>query len=86
MRPCHFFLTREGVLGISHLVVFLFHLCKLFAIIASYVMDNIGEVAFEVINDLNESLGFRHFLYVMNERASLHRERAHLKVPRWSFV
>ena len=49
-------------------------------------MDNIGEVAFEVINDLNESLGFRHFLYVMNERASLHRERAHLKVPGWSLV
>ena len=49
-------------------------------------MDNIGEVAFEVINDLNESLGFRHFLYVMNERTSLHRERAHLKVPGWSLV
>ena len=25
MRPCHFFQRREGVLGIGHLVVFLFH-------------------------------------------------------------
>ena len=25
MRLCHFFLRREGVLGIGHLVVFLFH-------------------------------------------------------------
>lgn len=25
MRPRHFFLRREGVLGIGHVVVFLFH-------------------------------------------------------------
>ena len=25
MRPCHFFLRRERILGIGHLVVFLFH-------------------------------------------------------------
>ena len=27
MRPCHFFPRREGVLGIGHLVVFLFRRC-----------------------------------------------------------
>ena len=32
-----------------------------------------------MISDLNGSLGSRHFLYVINERTSLHRERAHLK-------
>ena len=37
-----------------------------------------------MISDLNGSLGSRHFLYVINERTSLHRERAHLKVPNLS--
>ena len=39
-----------------------------------------------MISDLNGSLGSRHFLYVINERTSLHGERAHLKVPNWSLV
>ena len=30
MRPCHIFLRREGVLGIGHLKVFLFHQCITF--------------------------------------------------------
>ena len=30
MCPCHFFLRRDGVLGISHLVVILFHQCITF--------------------------------------------------------
>ena len=39
-----------------------------------------------MISDLNGSLGSRYFLYFMNERTILHRERAHLKVPDWSLV
>ena len=38
-----------------------------------------------MISDLNGSLGFRHFLYVMNERTSS-ASSAHLKVPDWSLV
>ena len=72
MRPCHFFLRREGVLGIGHLVVFLFHQCITFYnyISTSYAVNNIGGGARKVISDLNGSLGSRHFLYVMNERTS----------------
>ena len=39
-----------------------------------------------MISDLNESLGSRHFLCVVNERQVLHPERAHFKVPGWSLV
>ena len=39
-----------------------------------------------MISDLNGSLESRYFLYFMNERTILHRERAHLKVPDWSLV
>ena len=37
---------------------------------ASYEVDDIGGGAREVISDLNGSLGFRHFLIVMNERTT----------------
>ena len=60
MRLCHFFLRRQGVLGIGHLVIFLFH--QLFAISASYVVNDIGEGTRKVISDLNGSPGSRHFL------------------------
>ena len=62
MRPCHFPLYREGVLGIGHQVVF--------AISAGYAVNDIGGSARKVISNLNRSLGPRHFLYVMNERTS----------------
>ena len=64
MRPCHFLLRLQGDLGIGHLVVFLFH----FAISTTYAVDDISGGAREVIRDLNGSLRFRHFLYVMSER------------------
>ena len=66
----HFFLGREGVLGIGHLVVFLFPQCVALVISASYAVNDIGEGTRKVISDLNWSLGFRHFLYVTNERTS----------------
>ena len=54
MRPCRFFLRREGVHGIDQLVVFLFHRritfcnkCKL------YIMNEIGGGVRKVISDLN---------------------------------
>ena len=68
MRPCHFFLRRESVLGIGHLVVFLFHQCITFKVIASYAVNDIGGGARKVISELNRSLGSRHFFYFMNER------------------
>ena len=43
---------------------------KLFAISASYAIDDIGEGAREVISDLNGSLGSRRFRYFVNERKS----------------
>ena len=58
MRPGHFFLRREGVLAIGHL----------YCISARYAVNDIGGGARKVISNLNGSLGFRHFLYVMNER------------------
>ena len=58
MRPGHFFLRREGLLAIGHL----------YRISASYAVNDIGGGARKVISNLNGSLGFRHFLYVMNER------------------
>ena len=42
----------------------------LFAICASYAINDNGGGARKVISDLNGSLRFRHFLYVMNERTS----------------
>ena len=52
MRPCYSFLRREGVLEICHLAVFLFHQCIYFALSASYVTDDTGEGAPELISDL----------------------------------
>ena len=83
MHPCHSFLRREDVLGIGHLVVVLFRRCisfcnssscfadvYLFAISASYAIDDVGGGAREVISDLNGSLGSRYFVGVVNERTS----------------
>ena len=70
MRPCHFFLRREGVLRTGHLVVFLFHQCITFSVSTGYVIYDIGRGPREVIIDLNGSLGSLHFLYVINERKS----------------
>ena len=39
-----------------------------YAISASRAINDIGGGTREVISDLDGSLGFRHFLYVMNER------------------
>ena len=69
MRPCHFFLRREGVLGIGHLVVNLFHQ-SITLLHNGYALNDIGRGAGKVISYFNGSLGFRHFLYVMNERTS----------------
>ena len=80
MRPCHFFLRREGVLEIGHLV------SLLIATSASCAVNGTNRGTRKVISYLNGSLGSRYFLYVMNERTILHRERAHLKVPDWSLV
>ena len=49
-------------------------------------MADTGGVALDVISDLSETPESQHFLYVMNERTSLHRERVHLKVPGWSLI
>ena len=38
-------------------------------------MADTGGVALDVISDLSETPESQHFLYVMNERTSLHRER-----------
>ena len=78
MRACHFFLLREGVLGIGHPVVFLFHQCITFC--NKCKLYNKWHKC-----NLCGSLGSRYFLYVMNERTT-HRERAHLNVPGWSLV
>ena len=43
---------------------------QLFAISASYQVNDIGGGACKVISDLNGSLGSRFFLYVMNKRTS----------------
>ena len=59
---------------------------ELLAISTSYEVNDIGRGARKVITYLNGSLGSRNFLYVMNERQVLHRERAHLKVTGWSLV
>ena len=57
MRPCHFHLLRDGVLGIGHLVVFLFHQgINFFLISASYAVNDIGGGPRKVTSDLNESL------------------------------
>ena len=50
MRLCHFFLRREGVLGIGHLIVFCFPMY-------SYAIDYIGVSAREVISNLMNLLG-----------------------------
>ena len=74
MCPCHSFLYREGVLGIGHLQcekkkwLSCFADVYLFAVSASYAMDDIGGGAHEVISDLNGSLGSRYFLGIVNER------------------
>ena len=72
MRPCHFFPLREGVLGIGHLVVFLFRQyithCNKWSVI---LMDLLGP-------DI--------FCMLWMKGQVLHRERAHLKVPDWSLV
>ena len=47
MRPNRSFLRREGVLGIGHLIVFLFYQCIAFCI--SYATDDIGGVVRELI-------------------------------------
>ena len=52
MRPCHFFLRREGVIGIGHLVVFLFHQCITFCNECKLCCGG----ARKVISHLNESL------------------------------
>jgi len=70
MRPCYSFLRHEGVLGIGHVVVVLFRRLYLFAISASYAIDDVGGGAREVISDLNGSLGSRYFLGVVTERTS----------------
>ena len=56
MRPCYFFLRHNGVLGIGHLVVFLFYQCITFCH-TSYALDDIGGGTREMISDLNGSLG-----------------------------
>jgi len=54
MRPCHSFLRREGVLGIGHLVQSssCFANVYIFAISASYDIDDVGGGARAVISDL----------------------------------
>ena len=74
MRPCHFFLRREGVLGIGHLVVFLFHQCITYCnkckLCSKWRWRRYTSSVKWSLSDLNESLGSRYFLYVMNERTS----------------
>ena len=55
---------------------------KLFAISASYAVDNIGESTSEVIVIFMYLLGPD----LLMKGQVLHRERAHLKVPGWSYV
>ena len=62
MCPCHFFLRREGVLGISHLVVSLFHQCLTFCNKCKLCSECSGRGARKIIRDLNGSLGSRYFL------------------------
>ena len=70
MRLCHFFLRREGVLGIGHLLFSVSSIYNFFVISASYAVNDIGGGARKVISDLNGSLGSQYFLYVLNERTS----------------
>ena len=70
MRLCHFFLRREGVLGIGHLIFSVSSIYNFFVINASFAVNDIGGGARKVISDLNGSLGSQYFLYVLNERTS----------------
>ena len=56
MRPCHFFLRREGVLGIGHLVVSCFTNVDVTAKSASYAVNDFGGGTRKVISNLNGSL------------------------------
>ena len=62
MRLCRLSLHHEGVRGIGHLVVSLFHRCITFCKEASYVVDNIGWGTSEMISDLDRLFGSRYFL------------------------
>ena len=68
MRPCHFFPRREGVLGIGHLVVFLFRQCITYC--NKCKLCSKWHWRRYALSDHNGSLGSHHFLYVMNERTS----------------
>ena len=61
MRPCHSFRCREVVLGIGHLVVYCFANVHIFALSASYAIDDIGRGAREVIGNLNGTPGLDVF-------------------------
>ena len=61
MRPCHSFRCREVILGIGHLVVYCFANVHIFALSASYAMDDIGRDAREVISNLNGTPGLDVF-------------------------
>ena len=61
MRPCHSFRCRKVALGIGPLVVFCFDNVHIFAISASYAIDDIGKGAREVISNLNGAPGLDVF-------------------------
>ena len=83
MRPCHFFLRREGVLEIGHLVVFLFHHCITYCDKCKLCINGGTR---KVISYLNGLLGPDIFSTLWMKGQVLHREQVHLKVPNWSWV
>ena len=86
MRQGHFFLRREGVLGIGHRIVFLFHQRITFAISPSYAVNDLPEVHVKWSVILMAPLGPVIFSTLWMKGQFLHCERAHLKVAGWSLV
>ena len=76
MRPCHFFLRRQGVLGIVYLVVILFHQYITFCNKCTFAEVH---VKWSVI--LMDFLGPDIFSTFWMKGQVSHLERAHLKVP-----
>ena len=85
MHPCHSSQHREGVRGISRLVVLLSCQCTIYCITYRLCDDICGGTC-ETIGDLNRSPRSDILLLLTMKRQVLHRKRAHLKVPGCSLV
>ena len=86
MRPCHFFLCRKGVLGMGHLVVFLFHQCvtgNKCKLCSKWHWQVQVKWSVNLMNVLGPDIFFTLW---MKGHYVLHRERAHMKVLGWSLV